>query len=395
MECHTTLVKSNCIWKQGGRKGVKNSKHGLLETKREQVQREACDEICKADWTGIVNISPRVGKSKILIDSIRNKTWSIVISSPYRAIQESWEKEIDRWALGYKPLIICSRSLEHIPSDIDLLVVDEVQTLSENQILVIKNKKPKRILGLTGTLSDDTADNLYAKLGLASIFDYSIDRAIMDGIISNFEIIIVECAFDHTQNSVLSGTKKKPFMTTEYSHFKYVHENFEKYKRLAWGDAHFQRLKDIYMMKRFNFIYTAKSKLDVAKRIIDKQERCIVFTARTEQASYLTTHTHHSKNKKENNLEKFINGEVDKLGVVEMINMGVTIPNLKCAVVHQMKSSSEMSLQKILRACNLEDDKVARIYVTVYKDTVDEKWMEEAFVGVDKTRIKRISGNLV
>ena len=67
--------------------------------------------------------------------------------------------------------------------------------------------------------------------------------------------------------------------------------------------------------------------------------------------------------------------------------MKVTIPNLKRAVIHQMISSSEMSLQKVLRICNLEDDSIAKIFVTYYKDTVDSKWTREAFGGVDERRI--------
>lgn len=49
-----------------------------------------------------------------------------------------------------------------------------------------------------------------------------------------------------------------------------------------------------------------------------------------------------------------------------------------------------MSLQKVLRVCNLEDDMIARIYVTYYKDTVDYKWMREAFGGVNESRMRDI-----
>lgn len=65
----------------------------------------------------------------------------------------------------------------------------------------------------------------------------------------------------------------------------------------------------------------------------------------------------------------------------------ITIPNLKIAVVHQMKSNSEMSLQKVLRTCNLEDEKIARIYVTYYKDTVDLDWTLAAFSTVNPDKV--------
>jgi superfamily II DNA or RNA helicase len=150
-------------------------------------------------------------------------------------------------------------------------------------------------------------------------------------------------------------------------------------------------MKNIYMTKRFNFLYGAQSKVDIAKRIVDRLDRCLVFTARAEQAEYMCD-AYHSKNKKLGNLERFINKDIDKLSVVEMVNMGITIPELKHAVIHQMKSNSEMSLQKVLRMCNLEDDKTAQIYVTVYRNTVDEGWVNSAFSTVNPQKIKRING---
>lgn len=358
---------------------------------RQQVQRDAVNTIIGNDFRGIVDVSPRVGKSKILIDSIREHlNWKVVVCSPYRSIQDSWDTEFEKWGLGYEVGNICSRSLSKVPRELDLLVVDEVQTLSANQIDWIIKKAPRRILGLSGTLSPETKYELSSRLGIRPIFSYSINQAIRDGIISNFEVVLVGCNLDVVHRRVASGTKKRPVVATEKEHYEFLTKQFEKFRKLSYGDASFAAIKDLYARQRMHFVYGCQSKALIAKRIVDAQGRCIVFSGRKETVEGLCEHTYHTGNKKEDNLEKFINGEIDKLGVINMVNMGVTIPNLKRAIIHQMISSSEMSLQKVLRICNLEDDAIAKIYVTYYKDTVDYKWTREAFGGVDDRRIIEI-----
>lgn len=334
-----------------------------------------------------------------MIDSIKGKEdWDIYISSPYDTIRSNWNSEFVKWGNWSSgldtPISICHRSLEKIPEGLDLLVIDEVQTLSERQIEAIKAKKPKRVLGLTGTLNEETKKDLNIGLGVKVIYEYSIDQAITDGIIANFEIVIVECDFDNKEKTVLSGTKKKSFWATEKGHYDFLTKQFEKFKVLSWSNPDMDALKMKYAGDRSRFIYESKSKLEIAKKIIEKSERCLIFTGLSKIADELAP-SFHSKSK-DNNLEKFINGEIDKCSVIEMVNMGITIPNLKLAVLHQLKSNSEMSLQKILRMCNLEDDKIAKIYITVYKDSVDSKWIDKALETVNKDKIKRIhSKNLI
>lgn len=372
--------------------GSKGEQH--TET-RERIQREAVSKIKDKNYTGILLVSPRVGKSKTLIDSIIDKKeWNIIVSSPYDTIRENWKEEWKKWGLPQVQEAlsigsICHRSLDKIPEGLDLLVIDEVQTLSQKQIDIIKEKKPKRLLGLTGTLNGQSKLNLSSQLSLKPIYEYSIEQAIEDGIISNFEIVIVECEFDDTKKDILSGTKKKSNWATEKGHYDFLTKQFEKFRILSWKNPDMEPLKMKYAGDRSRFIYEAKSKFEVVKKIIEKSERCLIFTGLQKIADQLAT-SFHSKST-ENNLEKFIAGDIDKLAVIEMVNMGITIPNLKTAIIHQLKSNSEMSLQKILRMCNLEDDKIAKIYITVFKNSVDSNWVDKALETVNPNKIRRIN----
>jgi superfamily II DNA or RNA helicase len=357
---------------------------------REEIQKKAVKAIKSNSYMGILDISPRVGKTKILIDSIRDRKGDkIAIVAPYQSIIDTWRLELIKWNLDFEVTLLCTRSVNKLPDNLNLLVIDEIQTLSERQISTINKKTGNSdILGLTGTLSEVTEDKLLIELGVEPIFTYSIDNAIKDGIISNFEIVLVECKLDNSRKIIKSGPKRRSIMRTEREHYEYLTKQYEKFKKLSWDDKSFEYLKDYYINQRRDFIYTSQSKVNVAKKIISRGTRSLVFTGRIPQAEYLTKHSYHSKNRKDDNLRKFIEGEIDQVSVINMVNMGITIPDLKCAVIHQLQSNSEMSLQKILRICNLEEDKVAKIYITVYKNTVDEEWTKKALMGVDSTRIR-------
>jgi hypothetical protein len=74
-----------------------------------------------------------------------------------------------------------------------------------------------------------------------------------------------------------------------------------------------------------------------------------------------------------------------------MTNMGITFPNLKVGIFHQMKSSEESAIQKVMRMCNMEDDAIAQIFITYYANTVDEEWIKKALEGLDPDKIKILS----
>ena len=342
--------------------------------KRAQIQAKAVQAIKDNNYRNIYVLSPRSGKSKILIDAIREKSdRSIAISAPYNSILESWEIEFAKWDLNFRPLLLNQRSLEELPDNIDLLCLDEIQTLSPAQIEVIKRKKPKYLMGLTGTLGDKNKYRLQQELGLKVVFNYSIEDAIADGIISDYEIFI----------------KYVDITPQEIKKYNELSKNFEYYKQLAFNNPKLTKMKDMAALKRAQYIYRLESKLNAAKELIDSLERVLVFTTLTDVANKLCDYSFHSKSN-QSHLDLFKRQRIDKLSVVQQVSMGQTIPDLKHAVIHQIQSNEELQIQKILRTCNLEGDKKAQIYIIVAKDTQDVTWCENALQSTNKGKIKFI-----
>lgn len=356
--------------------------------KRELIQRLAVQSIVQSDYTGAFVIAPRVGKTKIVIDAIGGlnfEGWNIMIATPRQDINNSWDIELSRWKKnGPDPAIFCFPSLKKVSHSPDLLVIDEFQMLSINQMQMIKKINPKRLLLISGTANEYTRALIKYQLGIKEItFEYSIEEAVRDGIVANFHVYIVKVPLGTTYYGRIQYAR-----ASEKQAYDYHTSMFDQLRLQCAVRPDLVPAKETSARKRAEVLYTAKDKIAVAKSIQERiGERVLVFTARTKVADTISPYSYHSKNKTEKNLERFIGGEINTLSVVSMGDTGITFPDLKMEVVHQMQSNSETSLQKLLRACNLEGDKIARIIITVYKDTVDEGWTRTAMEGVPSDKV--------
>lgn len=359
---------------------------------RNQIQQQATQKIHLHNFRGIINVAPRVGKSKIVCDAINifKVPQTILITVPYNSIQESWTTELNKWGVNIPIAIINQRSLAK-ESDLnmyDIIICDEVHTLSNAQIAILQEFNGP-ILGVSGSISKETEKQLRQELGLKTIFKYTLEEAVKDGIVANYEINLVPVTLDNKDKYIDAGNKTTTFKTTEYLNYQYLTEQFNKFKRAAWNNPKMNAVKMQYASKRANLIYNSKTKLEAVSKIIAKFDRCLIFTARTEIADQLGS-GYHSKSTPEV-LESFMSGTINKLAVCEMTNMGITFPNLKVGIFHQMKSSEESAIQKVMRMCNMEDDAIAQIFITYYANTVDEEWIKKALEGLDPDKIKILS----
>ena len=356
---------------------------------RNKIQSDAVKSIIDNNYHGIIDVAPRVGKSKIAIDSIKKlKKQKILITAPYNSILDSWQEEFRKWKIAKtkRPEVINQRSLEKVDlSKYNLVISDEIHTLSDRQLSCLKNSK---VLGFSGSIANKTKMKLRENLGIKPIFTYSIEQAIKDGIISDYEIKIISCQLDSSRKYISAGNKAKPFKTTEFANYNYLSSMFDKFKKLAWNDTKkYTPVKYAFASKRADLLYKSNTKISACQKLLKQLNRTLIFTARTEVADILGNASYHSK-VKEDTLASFINGDIDKLAVCEMTSMGITIPNLKTGVFHQLKSSEESAIQKVMRMCNWEDDSVATIYIFMYANTQDEIWVNKAIEPFDQNKIE-------
>ena len=371
-----------------------------INTRRNEIQQLAIANF-KQSGEGILNIAMGVGKTKIGID-ISKDYQKVLIVAPYVALLESWKEEFKKWNTSDSNVTYTTTaSLKKYKGlEFDLIILDEIHLFSFNQLEKIP--KSKKRLGLSGTISLNTAKFIKESIGLAVIFNYSLEAAIRDNVIADYRIKIVDVFLDDTEKYIQAGTKKNPFLTTEKKQYDYLTSNFNRLKFAEWNsigeEAKKLRLAKMQVAsKRSNLIYSCKSKLKAAKEIIEmfSNDRILIFSTLTESANYLSEFTHHSKSKV-SYLQDFSDGKIDKLAVVNMANVGLNIKPLHKAVVHQFQSSPETAKQRIGRLLRLEydnPDKVGEVWIVRAMNTTDEQWVKSALIDVPSSKIEYIHYN--
>ena len=336
---------------------------------------------------GIIHVAPRVGKCRIAILIMQKEGYkNILIAYPDNKIRDSWKKELEIMDMEDVNITYTTYlSLhKHEKEEYDLVIADELHTLSENQIVALQRcmRANKAILGLSGTLSLATERLLYRALNMAVVAYYPIERAIKEGILPDYEIRVVKVPLD----DVILQTYGK-YKSTEKKKF----DGLTRVIATIEGQG-----KDPKFMRfaRMRIIQNSLSKLRKTKELLNafKEERILVFCGLTAIADKLGIASHHSKSNVREAFNACVNVEgVNHLAVVRIGNTGVTYQKLNKVVINYFDSNSANFTQKVNRCMTLEYDnpgKKAIIYIVSSTEDVEEKWLKKALSFFSKEKIK-------
>lgn len=360
---------------------------------RDKIQKEIVDSLPNP-CHGLLLLAPRVGKTKIGIDLIkREKPKKILWVTPSTKLRDiDIPLEFKTWrALSYlkRTDIICYASLAEHKGSYDVIYLDEYQDLTANNSapLFSKKIKYKRIIGLSGTHpKHGEKQKLYDRLGLEILTSMTIDEAVSNKLIAEYNITVVRCKLDSVSKHVKAGSKTKSFLNTESKHYSYLS------KIIAVKLSNGQIVPKFFYLNRMRFIYNLKSKNDKAKRFVKRLKgRTLVFTGSIEKAEHMCKHTYHSKTTDED-YNLFQDEKINTLACVNSGGVGNTYRNVDNFVVVQVNSNKKGdATQKIARSLVLQDNYKAKIFIFVVTETVDERWLEEVLQDFDTNKVEYIN----
>tara|TARA_R110000782_G_scaffold30983_2_gene76799 strand:+ start:281 stop:1360 length:1080 start_codon:yes stop_codon:yes gene_type:complete len=358
-------------------------------TIRDKRQKEFADVWLK-EKRGILNLCPRFGKIRTsinILESFKPKLKSVLIAYPDNKIKDSWQSDFaDRGYLDANVTYTTHLSLKkYSDKKFDLVIIDEIHLLSEAQIEVCKDlfSNNDNILGLTGTLASDTERTLEEELDIHVVATYSIEKAIEEGVIVDYEIHVIRVPLDNTVEKDYKGKLK-----TEKKHYDALSWVINK-MQYSGADTMFMRLA------RMRVIQSSLAKTNATKKLLakHKDERVLVFCGTTKVADSLGIPSYHNKSKEKQIFEDFAEGEGKHLAVVKIGNTGVTYKPLDKIIINYFDSNAENLAQKINRCMAMEyntPDKKAHIYIISSNETVELKWLNKALDFFDKSKIKYI-----
>jgi len=354
-------------------------------TLREQRQEEFANKWIETGMFGVLLLSPRFGKTLVAIN-IFNKLQSkrILISYPTVKIKDSWEREFVKWNYQNNNVTFTTHlSLKkYVEEEYDIVVIDETHTLSIAQIeqcqkLFIKNK---RVLGLTGSLSSETEDLLARELSLIVVANYSIEQAISEGVITDYEIDVIQVPLD---NKIKQYFGRK--IRTEKQQFDIYGKIIEKLENEG-KNTKFMRLARMRIIQ--GSIAKKQKTISLIKEHVDK--RILIFCGLTKIADDLGILSYHSKSEEKNIFNDFVEGRINHLAVIKIGSVGTTYTPLNFTIISSFDSNSENLTQKILRVMSMEYDnpgKIAKIIIVSSDESIERNWLSRALAMFNQEKI--------
>lgn len=347
---------------------------------KDNTQKEILNQI-KSPCHGLLELAPRVGKTKICIDLLkREKVKKVLWVTPSVKLRDvDIPNEFILWkAKSISVDIICYSSLENHKGKYEVIILDEFQdiTVANSSSLLNGNIKYERIIGLSGTPPRNQIKlDLLRKLKLKTIIKMGIEEAINKDLIADYHITVVNCETNKIDKNIQGGRKDKPFFQTEKKAYDWVTSNI---------------YRPFFTIKRLRLIYDSKTKEDTASNLLKiLTGRKLVFCSTIAQSIRLGGENVFNSKSGEEKLKKFLNNEIDELYCVNSGGVGFTYKNIDHLVIIQASSDNKGdTTQKLARALLQQGSEYkGKIWIICLEDTQDKVWVESFLKNFNKEKI--------
>lgn len=356
------------------------------QTIRDQKQQEI-KEVIQQHKVGIVLVSVRVGKTLATLLALKDNQ-KVLVCYPRVKIKNGWvsdrEEFKDRIASGLDITYSTYNSLhKHALEEYDVVVFDEIQRASVRNLETVAKMNFKKFVGLTGTLSYKSVQ-LLNKYKVPIVYKYSTEQAIKDGLVKDYKVYIHMLQAD---KPLLEIERAFAFWQNELTNPNSVY----KEATVRWKMGKF-------MTDRKEYIYRCPLTINYAKKFLEhkRKEKVLCFALRTDVADTLCDAAYHTKSKKEDEFEAFLDSETGHLSTVNCITEGVTIKNLNTVLFQGFDSNTENFQQKFGRSLLQEfTGEYSSIHVICLKGSQQEVWLTKALGDINKNKVSVIEGNSI
>lgn len=356
--------------------------------KREILQKEFSDknvEYLKKNKRGYNDISMRMGKTSVALLTIQKlKCKKILVLYPDLKIKDSWLKDIERMKMSLDMFTFSHyMSVKKCIDTYDICIIDEFPEMSSKQLENTKelvNKLNCYVLGLSGTVSEESRLLAENELNMKEIVKYSAEQAIKDGIISNYQVTVHSVPLDNMKKYLKNSKGESISEYTKYLNFNYV---IEANKRRGVNNKFFY-------IQRNNLVKNSISKNKAILNLLKTLDgRVLVFVGSIKAAEKLKIPVFHSQTKDLQEFEDFKSGKTKQLAVIGIGGSGVTYLQLSHLIIANITWNEEDISQKIFRCMLLDyDDKVADIHILISSEETDLKKCKQALSMLDQNKIK-------
>lgn len=339
-----------------------------------KIQEETQKAIGYADRP-LIHQSVRSGKTLAIL-SYLPKGKHLWVTENKKA-QEGFYLEIKKWGIKADVECILYQSLKkHVKKSYDHLILDECHKITEGYLEYINQIKFKKLIAMTGTLpNNQDKKDLFDKLGLTLVMDYSIKDAINDKNVAPYKITFLDHNLDVEPNIKISYVKNgKPntFYISEQQDYKNISRKIEEYKY----HKDYDNLKK-YAILRIKKLNSYNSIVPKIRAYINsnKNKRVLIFVENTDIASQFKYHYNSKSDDKYFKL--FQEQKIPYLVLVNKAATGVTYENMDGCLLTVINKSNTNLLQKIFRTVLYREGYVSEISILRYNNTIHEQYIND------------------
>lgn len=339
---------------------------------REIIQEEAVIAASNNNY-GTIDVAVRVGKTLIGL-KIASKFKKCLISIPNKSIKSSWDNDSVEFNMSLSHCTFTTHvSLKkHNLDEYDIVILDEIQDISQTQWEYLVNNLPNRMYGLTGTPPVRGIKKKYLDEYCPIIYSKKLDETV--GQLQKDYEIIVHCL----EPSVIKNIPLKS--GNKWS---------EKAKLEFWERKYRTTGAFNEMLRIIQAVQNSETKWKYLEQLTKTIKRGLIFVETKEQCKKLPYKSYYSGNKhSEKNLEDFQNGKIDKLVCVRQLSAGITFKNLNEIVILHAYASNSKSHQRLARSLQYVEGETATIHIICLKDSRDTNWCKQALNEFDNNKIK-------
>ena len=265
----------------------------------------------------------------------------------------------------------------HIYDEVDFAISPEYSKCLEGT--------EKYKLGITATIPNTLFNPLdefsiltkpqYIESKLPVKYTYTRNEGIADGILSPFELHVVEYMLDNNTKYLNGGTKAKEVMVTEYSY----NDKFNKGRMNFAMPVYYKKFCGMKLTALFN--NPIESIKESAIRLISKLEgKTIVFATSIDllevvlKENIVSNRNTASVNK--TIIDNFNKGIIKNIGSFKMLQRGITLEGVENIVILSYYSKEHLFDQMLGRVIRFVENKTAKCYIYKCPNTLQEKWFD-------------------
>ena len=366
--------------------------------KKDKVQRQAIEAWTKAEKKGTCEIITGLGKTFIALHALYTmpknndvhlflaeaKDRKTDLESDIKKYNEIFGRDVFR---DYNLQFFCYQTVyKWKGKTFGLVIADEIHdSLSLEYSKFYFNNNCKAIIGLSATVERGTTYELEDGTRLSKgelldqiapvCFTYSMKDAKEDETSRDLNIYVIMHKLDETTKNIPAGSKKKPFMQSEFAAYQY----WDKLHKRSFflPDEALKALQiRITSTKRSNILYNLKSKVPVVRKLLDNLDsKTIIFGNSIDALLQVTPNVVSSRNSDEENeriRKAFDAGKLKAIGSFKKLKQGANLEGLDNCIMMSYYSTNKDLIQRAGRL--RENGKIGSLFILLTQGTQEEVW---------------------